>query len=126
MVSDKIFSIKNVPVGCIILSVLAILGAISHPDAIWFAIFAITFTVGVVAFFAEKLVRKYEADKLVESEKIRLRQERERTKQKEKTQAQKMNAEALKTQRESMRNQRAEIKQKTTIIDNASKFLRGW
>lgn len=125
MVSDNVFSIKNVPVGCIILSAIALLGAISHPEPTWFVIFGITFVVGVGGFLAEKLVRRYEADKLVESEQIRLRREKERTRQKEKIHAQKVSAEDLKTQRESMRNQRAEIKQKTTIIDNASKFLRG-
>ena len=124
-VPNELFSIKNVPVGCIILSAIALFGWISNTnEKLLLGIFAVTFLIGIALQLISVYIDKYNADKIVEAEKIKSDRQKTQAKHREKQSTTKLLTESQKTHREQLRSQRAQLNRDNTSIDNAWKTFR--
>lgn len=123
---EKILTIQNVPAGCMIVSAIALLGAISQPQMPFLLpVSILAFLFGLITFGINTWIRKYGADKRVEAEKLKLAREKERTFREAHRMSGQMNIENMKTGRENVRKQRSEIAQNTVVTDNLLKGIRG-
>jgi len=123
---EKILTIQNVPAGCMIVSAIALLGAISQPQmSFLLPASALAFICGLITFGINTWIRKYNADTRVEAEKLKLERERERTAREVRKISGQLDLENIKTSRENVRKQRSEIARNRVITDNFLKGIRG-
>jgi len=123
---EQVLSIQNFPAGCSAIGALAIIGAITFPlNGFFPLVFGAVITIGSVAFVLNIWIRKYEADKRAQSERLRLKSEKEKSSRTIKNTTAKQTIESLRNQREHTRKERSEINQRTTNTDNFWKLIRG-
>ena len=123
---EQVLSIQNFPAGCSAIGAFAIIGAITFPTNGFFQlVFWVSIVVGSIAFILNVWIRKHEADKRAESDRLRLKSEKEKSSRNIKNAAVKQSVESMRNQREYTRKERSEINQRTTFTDNLWKMIRG-
>jgi hypothetical protein len=123
--SPENVNIKTVPIGFAMMAIIALWGAIEHPELpiLWW-VFGICASIAGGLYLLWLWAHKYIADTNMKTERIRSNRARQQAKHREKQMQRKAALESDKTNREVLRYQRAHLNKQKNVFDNAAKFIR--